>query len=133
MVIGIVRKAVWPVGPALIELTAYIEPSTLGIWRIVPDMCPVGIQMLLEGCQGGRENHMCRECIPAVHYPHRKCRSPHPAFGPRLLDLERVAPSGTSFDEREKVFWIDVDAAVKQLVHEDHVTSLSPVVERGQS
>ena len=102
MVIGIVRKAVWPVGPALIELIAFIEPSTLGIWRIVPDMCPVGIQMLLEGCQAGRANHVCGECIPAVHDPHRKCRSPHPAFGPRLLDLERVAPSGTSFDERIK-------------------------------
>ena len=44
MVIGIVRKAVWPVGPALIELIASIEPSTLGIWRIVPDMCPVGLK-----------------------------------------------------------------------------------------
>ena len=76
---------------------------------------------------------MCRECVPAVNDPHRKCRSPHPAFGSRLLDLERVAPSGTSFDEREKVFRIGVDTAVKQLVHEDHVTSLSSIVERGQS
>ena len=59
MVIGIIRKAVWPVGPALIELIAFIETSTLVIWSIVPDMCPVGIQVLLEGCQGGRANHVC--------------------------------------------------------------------------
>ena len=49
MVIGIIRKAVWPVGPALIELIAFIETSTLVIWSIVPDVCPVGIQVLLEG------------------------------------------------------------------------------------
>ena len=78
MVIGILRRTTWSVGPALIELIALIETSTIFVWCIIPDMCPVGVQVHLEGGQRGRANHFCRECVPTIHGTHRKCRSPHP-------------------------------------------------------